>query len=74
MNEVDSARALRESEELQGRLTLALEAAAMGTWDWQVSTGEMAWSPETHRIFGDASRDRYAFAFVVSRSRAPVRS
>lgn len=42
--------ALRRNEE---RLALALEAASMGTWDWQVPTGEMTWSPETHRLLGD---------------------
>jgi PAS domain S-box-containing protein len=48
-------RALRQNEE---RLTLALEAASMGTWDWHVPSGEMNWSPETHRIFGDRVRSR----------------
>jgi len=47
--------ALRRNEE---RLTLALGAAAAGTWDWHVPTGEMTWSPETHRMFGDASRSQ----------------
>ena len=44
-----SERALRRNEQ---RLTLALEAASAGTWDWHVPTGEMSWSPEMHRIFG----------------------
>jgi PAS domain S-box-containing protein len=39
----------------QQRLTLALEAAGAGTWDWDVPTGEMTWSPEAHRLFGDVS-------------------
>ena len=47
----------KESEEVLRRdgerLTLALEAASMGTWDWDVATGEMTWSPETRRILGD---------------------
>ena len=42
---------LRQNEE---RLSLALEAASMGTWDWHLPSGEMRWSPETHRILGDA--------------------
>lgn len=46
---------LRRNEE---RLTLALDAASMGTWDWHVPTGEMNWSPETHRIFGDLTAER----------------
>jgi PAS domain S-box-containing protein len=44
--------ALKRNEQ---RLSLALEAASMGTWDWDVPTGEMNWSPETHRMFGDTS-------------------
>ncbi len=48
-----SEQKLRRNEE---RLTLALQAASMGTWDWDVPTGEMDWSPETHRIFGDDAR------------------
>lgn len=46
--------ALRQNEE---RLSLALEAAAAGTWDWHVPTGEMCWSRETHRMFGDPALD-----------------
>lgn len=45
-----SEEALRRKD---ASLKLALEAASMGTWDWHVPTGEMNWSPETHRIFGD---------------------
>ena len=46
----ESEQALRQNEE---RLTLALQAAAAGTWDWHVPSGEMNWSLETHRMFGD---------------------
>ena len=42
----------------EARLKLALEAAGAGTWDWQVPSGEMDWSPETHRMFGDTAGDR----------------
>jgi signal transduction histidine kinase len=44
-----SEQALRRNEQ---RLTLALDAAGAGTWDWDVPTGEMSWSPEMHRVFG----------------------
>ena len=44
--------ALRRNAE---RLALALEAASMGTWDWHLQSGEMCWSPQTHRILGDAT-------------------
>ncbi|HSE99201.1 MAG TPA: PAS domain-containing protein, partial [Blastocatellia bacterium] len=41
--------ALRASEE---RLRLALEAAYMGTWDYNVQTGEVRWSPNLEAIHG----------------------
>ena len=49
----------KQAEHVQRRneeqLRLALEAASAGTWDWDVPTGEMHWSAETHRMFGDAT-------------------
>jgi PAS domain S-box-containing protein len=50
-----SERELRRNEE---RLKLALEAASAGTWDWDLGSGEMEWSPETHRLFGGTASDR----------------
>ncbi|MDM9384807.1 PAS domain S-box protein [Chlorogloeopsis sp. ULAP01] len=44
-----SQEALRESQE---RLNLALEAANMGSWDWNIQTGEVYWSPNLERLFG----------------------
>jgi PAS domain S-box-containing protein len=44
-----SEEALRQSEELQ---RMALSAAKMGAWDWNVLTGEENWSAEAERIFG----------------------
>jgi PAS domain S-box-containing protein len=42
-------QSLRESEE---RLTLALEAANMGTWDWDMCTNRVHWSPKMGPLFG----------------------
>jgi PAS domain S-box-containing protein len=42
---------LRESEE---RYALALEAANMGTWDWDFAKGSIKWSEKTESIFGHA--------------------
>ena len=36
----------------QQRLELALESAGMGTWDWQLETGEVLWGGHSDRIFG----------------------
>ncbi|MGZ4999931.1 MAG: hybrid sensor histidine kinase/response regulator, partial [Methylomonas sp.] len=44
-----SELAVRQQEE---RLRLALSAARMGSWDWQVSTGEMVWSEMHYRMMG----------------------
>ena len=41
--------ALRESEE---RLRLTLKATHMGTWDWNVLTGQITWSDSLEAIFG----------------------
>ena len=42
-------RALQESE---ARLNLALAAAHMGVWEWNVQTDACFWSPECYEIFG----------------------
>ena len=41
--------ALRENEE---RLRLALDAARMGQWEWNIVTGEIAWSAQCLAIYG----------------------
>jgi PAS domain S-box-containing protein len=46
--EASNAR-LRESER---RRSLALAAGQMGSWDWDVVTGECQWDAGQHRIFG----------------------
>ncbi|MBD2337913.1 response regulator [Calothrix sp. FACHB-156] len=40
---------LQESEQ---RLQLALKAARMGTWDWNILTGEIKWSDNLAALFG----------------------
>lgn len=42
-------QALRESE---AQLRLALEAACMGTWNWNILTGEIVWSANMEALFG----------------------
>lgn len=43
--------ALQQSQE---RLNLAMEAAGMGSWDWDIQTGQVYWSPNLERMFGMA--------------------
>jgi PAS domain S-box-containing protein len=41
--------ALRTSEE---RLQLALDAAQLGFWNWDITTGEIVWSQKCHALYG----------------------
>ena len=45
----ERTEALRESHD---RIKLAMEAAAMGTFDWNLITGRVVWAPETESIWG----------------------
>jgi PAS domain S-box-containing protein len=53
---------LRESEE---RLRIALVAGRMGTWRWNLATGEQQWDQTQYRLFGiDPSRPASRELFV----------
>jgi PAS domain S-box-containing protein len=43
--------ALQKSQE---RLELAMKAASMGSWDWNIQTGEVRWSNNLEHLFGMA--------------------
>jgi PAS domain S-box-containing protein len=45
----ERTEALRSSEE---RLRLAIEAAQLGMWDWNLRSGELVWSPRHELLFG----------------------
>src|ERR1051325_4847911 len=47
-----SRSAISESEE---RLRLAMDAAGMGAWDWDLKSGRVAWSGDQEKLFGVAS-------------------
>jgi signal transduction histidine kinase/ActR/RegA family two-component response regulator len=49
----EAEAALAESRE---RLRLAQEATGIGTWDWDIVTGAMAWSPSQWRLHQLAER------------------
>ncbi|MCK6483934.1 MAG: PAS domain S-box protein [Phycisphaerae bacterium] len=60
----------RELELSSQRLRLAVEGAAIGTWHWRPSSGEMVWSPRGYAILGqrsggDMSYDRFLAALHV---------
>ena len=48
----DQVLARRAMKALEDRLILAQEASGSGTWDWDMGSGELAWSPELYRLFG----------------------
>ncbi len=57
-----------EASELEGaqRLRFALEAAQVGVWDWNVTTGQVHWSRELERIHGlHATNDGREFHRVL---------
>jgi PAS domain S-box-containing protein len=45
-------RAEASARQNEDRLTLALNAAQMGTWDWQITDNTLVWTEDTKRIFG----------------------
>jgi len=42
-------KALRQSQEM---LSLALDGANLGIWDWDLTTGKALWSERNHRMLG----------------------
>lgn len=44
--------ALNELATSEERLKMALEAGKMGTWEWNLSTNEVSWSPTLERLHG----------------------
>jgi len=63
---VRHAQVIREREE---RYRLAIEAAQLGTWDWDLLSNQMMWNPHHSTIFGyppkDGPWDYQAFAARV---------
>ena len=56
----DKVLARRQIERNEERLRLAQDAAQIGTWEWDRTTGSQALSPELHQLFGtDASDVNY---------------
>ena len=41
-----------ESQAREERLQLSLDAANVGTWEWNIRTGDVRWSPTLERIHG----------------------
>lgn len=51
----EQVTARRETERLKARLDLALDAARIGTWDYDLVSNELVWDARTYEIFGLAT-------------------
>ncbi len=53
---VQDLSALRRLREIERSLTNAQRMASLGNWEWNIETGELWWSDEIYRIFGQSPR------------------
>ena len=49
---LEAEQATLRAQRSEERLLLALDAGEMGTWDWDLTTAEIAWSDGHARLFG----------------------
>lgn len=66
--EVDGALAfshdITERRQVEDRLRMALAVADLGTWEWDIATDALTWSPRTRALFGvsaDEAIDLHTF-------------
>jgi len=59
-------RDITQRKEVEARLRLAIEAAQLGIWDWNLLTGEMVYSTRAKEIYGFAPDAPVTFAQVLS--------
>lgn len=64
LGEFESKEELRTSQE---RLSIAVEAAGFGTWDWDLKTDRVYWNEQHFRLFGMEPSDKplYSRAFIA---------
>ncbi|MCB9882991.1 MAG: PAS domain-containing protein [Planctomycetes bacterium] len=48
----ESHRTREELERAKSRMALAMRAARMGIWDWDIVADQVLWSPEVHELLG----------------------
>jgi PAS domain S-box-containing protein len=60
----------------EDRLSLALESARMGSWDWDIDADTLDWTPMCKSIFGMAAEEPISYSGFLDRvhpdDRAPV--
>jgi len=52
VNSLGRTRAMRQLQHSEASLATAQHIAHLGNWEWNIETGELAWSDEIYRIFG----------------------
>lgn len=67
----DAEAVIRDREE---RLRLAVEGAEMGTWDWDMQSGELAWSDRCRAIFGFSPDEPMSYERFLERVHPEDRS
>lgn len=50
--EIHLTRSLKELHRAEERFVLAQQLAQIGSWDWDIQSGDLFWSTEVFRIFG----------------------
>ncbi len=70
-------RAQEKARQNEDRLSMALNAAQMGTWDWNITDGVTNWSDQTKRMFGFSRTDpevppEVFYSMLHPDDRAPV--
>jgi PAS domain S-box-containing protein len=60
---LESQRELKLSEE---RFRLSQEYAGLGTWDWDIATGDLYWSAQVRPLFGIPEEARASYELFLS--------
>ncbi|HKP74199.1 MAG TPA: PAS domain-containing protein, partial [Longimicrobiaceae bacterium] len=63
----EQKRARERAERLEERLRLALDSADVGTWDWDLASGTLAWDERCRRIFGLEPDDEVSYPVFLAR-------
>jgi PAS domain S-box-containing protein len=63
----EQKRARERVERLEERLRLALDSADVGTWDWDLLSGTLAWDERCRRIFGLGPDDPVSYEVFQAR-------
>jgi two-component sensor histidine kinase len=63
----EAERQAHESEHLQKRLAIAIEATHLGLWEWEPATNETVWSLRQKEIFGLSAEEEATYEVWAAR-------